>query len=298
MVKEILYSSVPQRRGSVDIYYERFKDLSGTAKDPGGATLSYAGVKCRRYLNTKMAFHEEAAPNIDGTLALIRQRSIPVPDYLPNQLKNGKGQPEDMEAFLNMAIAAGKFSAGASGGDRDISAAVQTFADSALGVDCTGLVYGYMFRGQDTQMEDIQQKGKDGKWTTVQYNVLANGGSCPFFYTSYADKAVGDRGILWNPATWAEGDVLLWMYSNGFTETRSPGHCGLVVSADTANNRLIFVQSGSDAGGGPERVEKWMAGPAETTWKTKQTDKATGLSYLSMDTAVSSRFICVRPRNV
>ena len=296
MVTEILYGSVPQRRGSVEIYYERFKNLCGSAKDPAGATLSYSGIKCNRYLNTKMSFYAEAAPNIDTTLGLIRQRRLAIPDYLPNQLRNGKAQPEDMEAFLNLAVEAGKFSTGTSAsGDRDISAAVQAFSDSALGVDCTGLVYGYIFRGQDTQMEDVKTKGKDGTWTTMKYDVLANGGSCPFFFSNYVDPTVGERGILWDPATWQEGDVLLWMYSNGTKETRAPGHCALVVKADIAANILHFVQSGSDQGGGPEFVKKHMAGTAETTWKTRQSDS--GLGYLSMGNAVENRFICVRPKS-
>lgn len=296
MVREIVFSSVPARRGAVEIYYEWFKNLCGSAKDPAGAALSYNGIKCKRYLNTQMAFYGEAAPNIDKTLGLIRQRSIAIPDYLPNQLRNGKAQPEDMEAFLNLAIEAGKFSAGTgASGDRDISAAVQAFADGALGVDCTGLVYGYIFRGQDTQMEDIRTKGKDGKWTTEKYNVLANGGSCPFFFGNYVNPTVGERGILWDPATWQEGDVLLWMYSNGSRETRAPGHCALVVKADIAANMLHYVQSGSDKGGGPEFVRKHMVGKAETTWKTRQS--ANGLDYLGMSEAVEDRFICVRPES-
>jgi len=300
-MREIVYtSSALKRRGSVERYYDSFKNLSGSAKDPSGATLSYKAVTCNRYLNTRMAFYGEAAPRIDATLGRIRARGIAIADYLPNQLKNGKAQPDDMEAFLNMAIEAGVFSvaSGASGGDRDVSAAVQTFSSGALGVDCTGLVYGYIFRHQDTQLEEVKTKDKvTGQWKTTNYNVLANGGSCPFFFSNYVDKTVGDRGILWDPATWAEGDVLLWMYSNGSTETRAPGHCALVVKADTAADSLDFVQSGSDAGGGPERVSKQMVGAAATAWKIRQTDKANGLSYLSMDAATSARFICVRPKD-
>jgi hypothetical protein len=135
----------------------------------------------------------------------------------------GKGSPDDMEEVLSTGIETGVLSA-----DR---AKVQAWADTYIGVDCTGFVSQYF-------ADNISPTG-----------VAIPNISCPWYFNLAIKNNAGNKSkaLIWDFDEVEEDDVLLWMNEAG-AETKKPGHIAVVYDTqDRGDSKVLLVAESSGA---------------------------------------------------
>jgi len=156
--------------------------------------------------------------------------------------KIGKGTPWDLEHVLAMALDSGAVKA----------SALQGWADSNLGVDCTGFAVAHF---SCLGLIDL-----DGR-----HAVLSGGASCPYLLDqARRNKARGvSSHLLWDIDELQPDDMVLWMYAGG-KESKSPGHISIVVDVDPDSQRVYCSESNgsADSGGhsGPRHTVRVWGG--------------------------------------
>lgn len=163
----------------------------------------------------------------------------------------GKGLPTDMEHVLQVGVDSGVLPS--------TQTDLQKWADTSLGVDCTGFVSAYHFQCGMMPLTDGVNAG------------------CGYFYRM-AKSRNGAKMFVWNLEDIKPDDVMLWMDDSG-KETKHPGHIAMIVGR--AGNTLTVAESSGayDKQGhfGPHIVDK--------TWNgVKQT--AAGAKYLNIGEGV------------
>jgi hypothetical protein len=156
--------------------------------------------------------------------------------------KIGKATPEDFEHILGVGSDSGYF--------EKLKTTPQQWADSNLGVDCTGFAVAYF---------DALDRLAIGK------GVYSGGVSCPWLLgTARKNNSSGDSDVLiWDFDDIEQDDIILWMYASG-KESRSPGHISIIYDVDSATNLLYCAESNGSADksahSGPRYTERVWGG--------------------------------------
>jgi hypothetical protein len=100
----------------------------------------------------------------------------------------------------------------------------QQWADSNLGVDCTGFAIAYF---------DALDRLAIGK------GVYSGGVSCPWLLNTARKNKSSDASdvLIWDFGDIEQDDIILWMYASG-KESRSPGHISIIYDVDPATSIL------------------------------------------------------------
>lgn len=164
--------------------------------------------------------------HVGAILAAAQGKRMVVSPSTFLKVEVGKGSPDDMEDVLCTGIETGVLSAD--------QAKVQSWADTYLGVDCTGFVGNYF-------EDSISSTGMP----------IANIG-CYWWYNLAIKNNGGkkDEALIWDFDEVAEDDVLLWMNEAG-VETKKPGHIAVVYdSQDRGDSKVLLVAESSGASDG------------------------------------------------
>lgn len=141
----------------------------------------------------------------------------------------GKGSPRDYELALEWAVRSGKV--------RNVTqAALQTFCDEHLGIDCSGFVTNYL--------------AACGK-RTYSSDTVRNTGAASYFR---AAAAVND------PTQVRQGDLLVWM--NGNAVKTNPGHVAVVesyVAQSRPGGNMRVVEATGASGANPKLLDSMYA---------------------------------------
>lgn len=137
----------------------------------------------------------------------------------------GKGAPRDYELALEWAVRSGHVA-------NPTQAALQTYADEHLGIDCSGFATNYLIANQ-------KRTGS----TAVQRNT----GAASYYQAS---AAVND------PARIAQGDLLVWMTGNAVKT--DPGHIAVVesyVAQSRPGGNMRVVEATGASGATPKLLD-------------------------------------------
>ena len=137
----------------------------------------------------------------------------------------GKGAPQDYELALEWAVRSKKIK-------NVTQAALQTYCDEHLGIDCSGFVTNYL--------------AACGK-LSYSMATMANTGAASYFKP---DKAVND------PFDIRQGDILVWMTGNAVKT--NPGHVAVVESYapySMAGGNMRVVEATGAAGANPKLLD-------------------------------------------
>lgn len=150
----------------------------------------------------------------------------------------GKVSPDDCEHILSLAVTTGVVPA----------ASLQSWADTNLGVDCTGFAVAYYdYMG----------------WIDIDRYV--GGASC----FTLISKAINNRDLsitlggyplIWELDNVEPDDMILWMNA-AQVETRAPGHISVIYDIDYDNGWLYCAESNGSGGAGPTYVDRQWWGP-------------------------------------
>jgi len=189
----------------------------GVSTPAGPVTIS-----CNRYLmNGDSAQAQQAKIQDVRSQAPAKKPGIFVDGAAFTRTYYGKGLPSDLQHVLQVGVDSGVLPS-----DKD---ALQGWADSSLGVDCTGFVSAYHFQ---CAMMPLGQGVNAG---------------CAYFY-SIARRLHPQSFIVWTLDEVQPDDVMVWMNENG-VETKSPGHIAKIVGK-MGNSLKIAESSGADDGQG------------------------------------------------
>jgi hypothetical protein len=148
----------------------------------------------------------------------------------------------------------------------------QQWADSNLGVDCTGFAIAYF---------DALDRLAIGK------GVYSGGVSCPWLLNTARKNKSSDASdvLIWDFGDIEQDDIILWMYASG-KESRSPGHISIIYDVDPATSILYCAESNGSADksahSGPRYTERVWGG----------TKGSGGGKYIELD---KGAVIIVRP---
>ncbi len=200
--------------------------------------------------------------HVGQILAQAQAKKLPVKPSTFVKVEVGKGSPQDMEDVLCAGIQTGVLPAD--------QTKVQAWADTYIGVDCTGFVCNYF-------EEDLAPTGM----------AIANI-SCPWLLQQAIKNNGNDKNkaLIWDFESILEDDVLLWMNEAG-VETKKPGHIAVVwASFDQGGNKVLRIAESSGAGDG-----KGHSGPKlnEIIWTKVQGNPG------SRSIAIGNGVIVIRP---
>lgn len=137
----------------------------------------------------------------------------------------GKGAPRDYELALEWAVRSGKI-------QNPTQAALQTFCDEHLGIDCSGFVTNYLVAcGKRTYSSDT----------------VRNTGAASYFRPA---AAVND------PTQVRQGDLLVWMDGNAVKT--NPGHVAVVesyVAQSRPGGNMRVVEATGASGANPKLLD-------------------------------------------
>lgn len=141
----------------------------------------------------------------------------------------GKGRPKDYELALEWAVRSGKI-------PTVTQAALQTYCDEHLGIDCSGFVTNYLVACARRPYSD---------------HALRNTGAASYFNRA---NAVND------PNSVRRGDLLVWMDGNDVK--RSPGHVAVVesyVPQSIVDGNMRVVEATGARGANPKLLDSTYA---------------------------------------
>jgi hypothetical protein len=194
---------------------------------------------------------------------LAKQKKLDPNGNAFSRANGGKVSPSDCEHILNLAIQTGVCKA------KD----VQKWADTHLGVDCTGFTVAYF-----------------GFMERIALDKYNGGASC-FTLINQAKKnhRPSDGGpLVWDLGEVEADDMIIWMNEHQ-VETRAPGHIAVVYAVDT-DKRIIRAgeSNGADDGQG-------HYGPklTERTWEGVKGGGKAGSRYVQL--GKSNNVVFVRP---
>jgi hypothetical protein len=178
--------------------------------------------------------------------------------------KIGKATTQDFEHILGLGVDSGHF--------EKLKTTPQQWADSNLGVDCTGFAVAYF---------DVLDR------LAIDKGVYSGGVSCPWLLsTARKYKSPGASDVLiWDLGDVEQDDIILWMYASG-KESRSPGHISVICDTDSSTNILYCAESNGSAD------KSGHSGPRYTERVWGGTKGSGGGKYIELD---KGAVIIVRP---
>ena len=205
---------------------------------PGGADVSI-----NKYLinhaSSELTRKQTSISNLytAATAARLSPRMAPF-----GRAKIGKATPEDFEHILKLGVDSGHFA--------KLKTTPQQWADSNLGVDCTGFAIAYF---------DALDRLAIGR------GPYSGGVSCPWLLaTARKNKPAGASDVLvWDIDDIEQDDIILWMYANG-VESRSPGHISVICDVNSSSQLVYCAESNGSADksghSGPRYTERVWGG--------------------------------------
>lgn len=208
-------------------FVDRYWNLSVDADVPNAPF--HADVSINKYLIALQSNIGDVRSRQAAVISKIRQTGMAFDAGAAARLANGKGSPDDMELILSAGVESGALKAD--------QAALQYWADSNLGVDCTGFVIAYLV-----------------EIGALKWNSTLNGGcSCPWIYQAAKQNwqlvKSSAQVEIWKQGDIQEDDIILWMKSGGGPETRRPGHISIVVSVGNTGVQCAESSGENDGDG-------------------------------------------------